>query len=157
MSLIPWNWNRERGLTRGDERDPFAALQSEINRAFESFWSGDEFLRPTATIPKLDVSETDKEVHVTVELPGLSEKDLDVELVDDRLKIRGEKKDSREVKEHNFHRMERTFGSFERVVSLPAKVQRDGVEATFKDGVLSVVLPKVEPTRVQQKITVQGA
>lgn len=156
MSLIPWNWSRERGLARA-ERDPFTELQHEINRVFESIWTGDDVLRTSVLTPKLDVSETEQDIQVTVELPGLSEKDLDVELADDRLKIRGEKKDSRETKEHNFHRMERTFGSFERMIALPAKVKRENVHATFKDGVLTVVLPKVEPSRVQQKITVQGA
>jgi HSP20 family protein len=162
MSLIPWKWGQERGLTRGD--NPFTALQHEVNRVFDSLWTGDDSFRSPMwaehaglMAPKLDVSETDKEVQVTVELPGMTEQDLDVELMEDRLKIRGEKKDERETKEHNFHRTERSFGAFERVIALPTKVHREGVQATFKNGVLSVVLPKAEPSRVQQKITVQGA
>jgi HSP20 family protein len=162
MSLIPWKWNQERGLTRGE--DPFTALQQEVNRVFDSLWTGDDSFRSPMwaehggwMAPKLDVSETDKEVEVTVELPGMSEKDLDVELMEDRLKIHGEKKDERETKGHNFHRTERSFGTFERMIALPAKVKREGVQATFKNGILSVVLPKAEPSKVQQKITVQGA
>lgn len=164
MSLIPWRKGQEGGLTRAEERDPFAALQQEMNRMFDSFWNGNEMFRAPMwaeranwMAPKLDVAETDKAVEVTVELPGLSEQNLDVELMSDCLKIHGEKKDERETKERNFHRTERSFGSFERVIPLPAKVNREGVQATFKNGVLSVVLPKVEPSVVQQKITVQRA
>jgi len=160
MSLIPWRRSREIGLGRGD--DPFTALQHEVNRAFDSFLSGDDLFgsgwsgRAGLMNPKLDVSETDKEVHVTVELPGMCEKDLDVELRDNHLRIHGEKKDERETKEHNFLRTERTFGSFDRVIELPAKVTREGVEAKFKDGVLSVVMPKMIPTKVEQKIPVHA-
>jgi HSP20 family protein len=163
MSLIPWKWGAEdRGLAVRGERDPFTALQREMARAFDSFLSDDFFRGPMWSdraewmAPKLDLSETANDVHVTVELPGLSEKDIDVELRDNMLRIRGEKKDVRETKEHNFHRTERMFGSFERVVPLPAKVRREGVDAKFKDGVLTVVLPKVEPSQVEQKIPVQA-
>jgi HSP20 family protein len=163
MSLIPWKWGNECNMTREGVRDPFTALQRELNRAFENVWN-DDFLKMPAwaeasgmVAPKLDISETDKELHVSVELPGMSEKDLDVELTADRLKIRGEKKDERETKEHNFHRTERSFGSFERVIALPTKVDREHVQATFKNGVLNVTLPKMEPVVMHQKITVQGA
>ncbi|GIX03322.1 MAG: molecular chaperone Hsp20 [Planctomycetaceae bacterium] len=161
MSLIPWKWGSERtGMTRTDV-DPFLALQREINRAFEAFWNGEDMLRPLGEnflSPRMDVSETDDSVHVTVELPGLNEKDIEVELRDDRLRISGVKKDERETKEHNYHRMERVFGSFERVVALPAKVKREGAEARFKDGVLTVTIPKAEPTmtKVEHKIPVKG-
>jgi|DewCreStandDraft_4_1066084.scaffolds.fasta_scaffold00144_18 HSP20 family protein len=167
MSLIPWKWGSGRtGMTRA-ESDPFMALQREINRAFDSFLSDDWFRDPLwlqrnwangagFLTPRVDVSETESEVHVTVELPGLSEKDLDVELRENQLRIAGEKKDERSTQDHNFHRMERTFGAFERIIPLPAKVQREGVQARFKDGVLSIVMPKVERSRVAQKIPVQA-
>lgn len=152
---------RNRGLLPTAEVDPFTALQQEINRTFESFFDGKDWLATTtpgmpALSPKLDVSETDKEVHVTAELPGMAENDIDVELTDEYLKIRGEKKDERETKEHNFHRTERVFGMFERVIPLPTKVNREAVAATFKNGVLNVTLPKVEPTVNHQKISVQA-
>lgn len=165
QELIPWHWGPARAVSRRGEADPFTALQREMNRAFDRFFEGDDFfggplLRESVggvLSPKVDVSETDKEVHVAVELPGLTEQDINVELADNALKIHGEKKDERETKEHNFHRTERVFGMFERVIPLPAKVQRDGVNATFKNGVLSVVLPKQAPTAVHQKINVTRA
>jgi HSP20 family protein len=92
-----------------------------------------------------------------MELPGMSEQDIDVELLENAVKIHGEKKDERETKEHNFHRMERTFGSFERVVPLPVKINREEVKAQVRNGVLTVVLPKAEPAMGQQKIPVMGA
>lgn len=167
MSLIPWKWGSGRTAMTRAESDPFVALQREINRAFESFMSDEWFRDPlwlsagwtngsAYLYPKLDVSETDSEIHVTVELPGLSEKDIDVELREDRLRIAGEKKDERSTKEHNFHRVERTFGAFERIIPLPAKVKHEGTQARFKDGVLTIVMPKVERSRVEQKIPVQA-
>lgn len=157
-SLAPWNW----GMTKAaEQRDPFTALQREINRAFDSLWDGSDhlpaaFLRGAPAVPKVDVSETDQEVHVTMELPGMSEQDLEVELTDNVLRVKGEKKDNRETKGCHFHRVERSFGMFERAVPLPAKVNRDAVAATFKNGVLEVQLPKAQPSNVHQKITVKG-
>lgn len=151
---------RNTGLMPNAAADPFAALQQELNRTFDSFFDGKDWLTTPTGVPglnpKLDVSETDAEVHITAELPGMAESDIDVELTDESLKIRGEKKDERETKEHNFHRMERTFGMFERVIPLPAKVNREAVAATFKNGVLNVTLPKLEPTVSHQKIAVQA-
>jgi HSP20 family protein len=156
--LSPMNW----AVSAPNSRDPFSALQREINRAFEGFFDGSDpvgsslFASASGVHPRLDVTETDSEVHVTAELPGMAEQDVDVELIENALKIRGEKKDERDVKGHNFHRTERAFGVFERLVALPAKVQRDGVTATFKNGVLTVVLPKAEPTPGPQKIVVKS-
>lgn len=153
--LTPW---RRTALTpRG--ADPFTSLQTEMNRLFSGFFNGDDpWVAPEGTTllaPKLDVSETDKDIQLTVELPGLAENDVEVELLDEAIRIYGEKKDERETKDHNFHRTERTFGSFERVVPLPKPIQREGVVATFKNGVLHVVLPKATPNAAHQKITVQ--
>ncbi len=150
--LTPWNL----GLTKRGEKDPFAVLQQEINRTFDHFFDNPAASREALTMPKLDISETGNEVHVTAELPGMAEKDIDVELSDNVLKIRGEKKDERETKDHQFHRVERSFGVFERVVPLPTKVNREGVSATFKQGVLTVVLPKAQPAASNQKIEVKG-
>lgn len=159
-SLVPWKRN---GLRRTDA-DPFVSLREEVNRAFDSMFSGDDpFAMPawggtmTNLSPKLDLSETDNEVHLTMELPGLTEADVNVELLENAIKIHGEKKDERETKDHDFHRTERTFGSFERIVPLPAKVNRDAVNATFKNGVLSVTLPKLEPAATHQRIPITKA
>lgn len=150
--LTPWTF----GVTKRGDKDPFALLQQEINRTFDHFFDSSVAGRDALTVPKLDLSETANEVHVTAELPGMSEQDISVELLDDVLKIRGEKKDERETKDHQFHRVERSFGVFERAVPLPAKVQRDGVKATFKQGVLTVVLPKLQSMPGHQKIEVKA-
>ena len=154
--LTPWR----RTALASRAVDPFTTLQSEMNRLFSGLFNGDEMWAApgegtTVLAPRLDVSETDKDIQLTVELPGLAETDVEVELLDEAVRIYGEKKDERETKDHNFHRTERSFGSFERVVPLPKPIQREGVVATFKNGVLSVVLPKATPNAAHQKITVQ--
>lgn len=159
-ALTPWRWNESSAPARTSQ-DPYAALQREMNQLFEGFFdnhplgwiSGNE--RQALAAPKLDVSETDKELHVTAELPGVKEEDIDVELAGETLRIRGEKKDEREEKGHNFHRVERSFGAFERVVPIPAEVDRQGVQATFKNGVLEIKLPKLVSAPSSQKITVK--
>lgn len=159
-NLVPW----KRAMVRRADGEPFGSLRDEVNRAFDSFFSGDDLFGAPAWTgavanlsPRLDLSETDKDVQLTLELPGLTENDISVELLENAVKIHGEKKDERETKEHNFHRTERTFGSFERVVPLPVKVDRERVSATFKNGVLSVTLPKTEPAVLHQRIPVAKA
>jgi HSP20 family protein len=136
-------------------------LQREINQLFDSFFDDSPFRLggrggSLMVAPKLDVSETDQELHVSVELPGMNEKDIEVEFTGDALRIRGEKKDERDEKKHNFHRVERTFGMFERVVPIPVEVDREKAQATFKDGVLTIALPKVASSSAVQKIPVKS-
>ena len=154
-TLVPWR----QGLANPGRAgvDPFLAWQEDFHRAVNNLFNGNDLLAPVATgmSTHLDVSETDQEYHLTMELPGMSEKDVEVELLDEGIKIHGEKKDERETKDHQFHRTERTFGMFERIIPLPKPVNRDAVVATFKNGVLTVVLPKAEPAVTHQKISVQ--
>lgn len=112
--------------------------------------------RPTVAWPKFDVSETDAAIHVSAELPGVNQDEIDVEIHADTLRVSGEKKDERAVNDHNFHTVERRFGRFERTITLPTEVDSQHVEATFKDGVLSISLPKVKPVAAQ-KIAVKPA
>jgi HSP20 family protein len=93
-------------------------------------------------MPHMDVSETDKELKVCAELPGVSEKDVDVRLEDDVLVIRAEKKFERKDEKENFHFMERSYGTFQRSLRLPFSVNPDDVKAGFENGVLTVTLPK---------------
>jgi HSP20 family protein len=88
------------------------------------------------------VSETDKEIKVSAELPGMDEKDIDVSLTRDSLTIKGEKKQETEDKGEDYYRMERSYGSFTRSIPLPIEVDTDKVQATFKKGVLEITLPK---------------
>lgn len=156
-NLAPWKWNDTNRLARTGQ-DSLASLQRELGQLFEGFFDGGPMHFANQGLqmaPKLDVSETDKELHVTAELPGLKEEDINVEVTGDSLRIRGEKKDERDEKQHNFHRVERSFGMFERVVPLHIEVNREQVQATYKDGILTIVLPKAVTAPVSQKVTVK--
>jgi HSP20 family protein len=148
--LIPWNnGSRDLSLHR-NEPSPFLALHREMNRLFDdAFRSFDvaPFSSQAMGWPSVEVSETEKEVKVIAELPGLEEKDVNVELRDGMLTISGEKKSETEDKERRFS--ERYYGRFERSVPVD-DVDRDNVGASFKNGVLTVTLPKL-PT-AQQKV-----
>jgi len=129
---------------------PFGAFQREMNKLFDDFFGGFD-LSPWAPVekrlstpftPHIDVSETDKEIKVSAELPGMDEKDIDVSLTRDTLTIKGEKKQEAEDKGEGYYRMERSYGSFTRSIPLPIEVDTDKVQATFKKGVLEITLPK---------------
>lgn len=129
---------------------PFGAFQREMNKLFDDFFGGFD-LSPWAPVerrlaaaftPHVDVSETDKEIKVSAELPGMDEKDIDVSITRDALTIRGEKKEEKEDKGKDFYKMERSYGSFTRSIPLPVEVDTDKVQATFKKGVLEIILPK---------------
>jgi HSP20 family protein len=153
---------RELAERRAPEH-PLLALQQEMNRLFEGFFRGfDRFPSDRAAgasgtfLPRVDVTESEKEVRVTAEIPGLDEKDLDVSIARDALTLRGEKKIEAEEKRGNCYRMERSYGSFHRTIPLPAEVLTDRVEAEFKKGVLTVRLPKSPAAqRNARKITVR--
>jgi HSP20 family protein len=129
----------------GREFDPvFRGFRAQLDSLFED-WFG----RTTggALAPRVDVSETAKEMRLTVELPGVAEKDIDVSLSGDELTIKGEKKSDRdETKDADegrvYHRVERSFGAFQRTMTIPFDVEPDKISAEFRDGVLTVTLPK---------------
>ena len=104
----------------------------------------DLFNKEDTLMPVIDISETEKEYVVTGEIPGVDAKDLDVTLTDGILTIKGEKKQENEEKEENYHRIERRYGSFERSFRIPEKVKTDKLDATYKDGVFKLSLPKAE-------------
>jgi HSP20 family protein len=155
--LIPWsNRGREIGMRRGEENHPFLTLHREMNRLFDDAFRGFDlnplgtdrlFDRATGGWPNIEVSETDQEVKVTAELPGLEDKDVQVELANGELAIRGEKQTETEDKDRLFS--ERYYGRFERRIPVD-DVEEDKVNASFKNGVLTVTLPK-SPT-AQQKV-----
>lgn len=100
--------------------------------------------------PAFDISETEKEYVITGEIPGTDVKDLDVTLLDGLLTVKGEKKQEKEDKDENYHRVERHYGSFERSFRIPEKVKADKLEATYKDGILKIFLPKSEASEVKK-------
>jgi HSP20 family protein len=140
-SLMPFG---RRDLTTGE--DPFTAMRREMDRLFDDMTRSMSLARPAfgmgAMAPRVDVKETDKAIEVHAELPGVADKDVEVQLADGLLTIRGEKRQDREEKEKSYYLMERSYGSFMRQIPLPVEVEEDKVEAKFDKGVLTVVLPK---------------
>jgi len=100
--------------------------------------------------PAFDISENDKEYIVSAELPGIDEKDLDVTISGGMLSVKGEKKQEKEEKGETYHRIERTYGSFHRSFRIPDAVQEDKVDATYKNGILKLVIPKSEGSGVKK-------
>lgn len=127
-------------------------LRRAINRLFDEFGFGaSAFEWPTTPLseeftstymPRCDVKETDKELQVTADLPGMDANNIEVTLIGDQLVIKGKKEAEKEEKTAAYHRLERSYGSFERVLTLPAEILRDKIEASYKDGVLRVSMAK---------------
>ena len=134
-----------RPLARFGE-DPFVALQRAIERGLGDGWGTVvPALAPHGSgfhVGARDVKEDDKAFHVTADLPGLTDKDVDVTFDDGLLTIRGEKKVERDEKKDTWHIVERSYGSFAPQVSLPANIDSDKIEAAFDKGVLKITLPK---------------
>jgi HSP20 family protein len=155
--LIPWR--RERLPVRREAQDPFLAFRQEMDRMFDEFATG-SMLAPfgkewAAFEPRVDVVETDQEVQVTAELPGLDAEDVDLTLSHNVLTIKGEKKHEHEEKGENYYRAERSYGSFQRSLALPQGVEMDAAQAAFDKGVLTVTFPKTA-AEASQKIAVKS-
>jgi len=121
-------------------------MPHDMDRLFDRFFGQDWFMEPLPRMgewrPVIDVAETNGAVIIKAELPGLSADDISVSLTGDLLTIKGEKKEEKEEKSKNFFHMERSYGSFKRSIKLPVAVKNDETQAAFKDGVLSIELPK---------------
>ncbi|MDX2223712.1 MAG: Hsp20/alpha crystallin family protein [Rhodospirillaceae bacterium] len=156
-NLVPWSRNRPAPASL----TPMLGLQDEINRMFDEVWRG--FGPPTALSanwrgplaatlagwPAVDVKDSDKAVDVSFELPGLSESDVDLTLENDTLTVKGEKREETTDKTTGYS--ERSYGAFERSVALPPGLLADKAEAAFKNGVLTVSIPKSKETQSQAK------
>lgn len=144
-----------RAPIRSDDVSPFFSLQREMNRMFDDAFRN--FGLPMRDFgngfgngwPSLEVTDNDKEVRVAAELPGLEEKDVELDVHDGVLTIRGEKRTETEDKDRQYS--ERYYGRFERRVALPTDVDDEQAKATFKNGVLTVVMPKTERARQKAK------
>ncbi len=126
----------------------------EMRRMMEDFWMApfEEFGRwGDGFTPKVDIKEEDKEIIVSAELPGMDQKDIDVTVTKDSIRISGEKKHEKEEEEKGFYRHETFCGSFDRVIDLPAEVEEDKAEAEFSKGVLTIRLPKSEEAQAKRK------
>jgi HSP20 family protein len=150
-SLIPVG--TDRSVARR-ESNPFSFLQQEIDRLFEGVTRGfpnfPAFAGAGANLPRMDVAETDKAIEIEAELPGLETKDVQINLADNVLTIRGEKKSEREEKEKDYHLLERSYGSFSRSVELPQGVKPEDVSAEIAKGVLKVTVKKPAPAQSKQ-------
>jgi len=146
-NLIPWK--KENSLiSRKNDGDPVLQVQNRINSMFDDFFGKSGFGLSNslgssfAHMPKIDVSETDREVRISAELPGMEEKDVDLTVTGNFLTIKGEKNEEKEEEKGEFWHSERSYGFFERTVELPEAVDMDKIEAKFKKGVLRITAPK---------------
>jgi HSP20 family protein len=154
----------------GETWRPFQALRNEIDQIFDDFGSGfwnrpfrslarlERDLSKSISSPAVDVAENDKAYEITAELPGLDEKNIDIKLDKGGLTIKGEKREETEEKKKDYYVSERRYGAFERYFALPDGINADKIEATFKNGVLKVLLPKTEEAQKPAKtINVKAA
>jgi HSP20 family protein len=149
-------------LTRWEPFHEFATLQDGINRVFRQSYAApyreqdrDESLTTSSFAPAVDVYEDEHTVTLKIEVPGIEEKDIDVQVENNTLTVHGERKIEKEEKEENYRRVERQYGSFTRTFTLPTTVDTDGVAATYDKGVLKIALPKKAEAKPKQ-IKVNG-
>lgn len=151
MAILRW---RPAGAA-AERWDPFremGEMQSEMNRLFDGFFgrsaASPAFDRVWA--PAADMYETKDDLVLRIELPGVNEKEIDVSITGELLTVKGERSQGEDVKEGNLYRSERWFGRFERTMPLPIPVQPDKVTASYRDGVLTITLPKAEQIKPKQ-------
>jgi len=140
LQLVP---SRHGFLSLIPEMDLFDRFFNDLS--LPSFFGEERVL-----VPAFDISEAEKEYVITGEVPGMDVEDLDVTLLDSILTVKGEKKQEKEEKDENYRRLERRYGSFERSFRIPEKVKADELEATYKDGILRLTLPKAEVDKVKK-------
>ena len=137
-----------------DRWDPFrnlSTLQEQVNRLFETSYRGrGDNSALTTWAPAVDIYETENELVLKADLPDVNEQDLDIQIENNMLTIRGERKFDHEVKEDNYLRIERTYGAFSRSFSLPNTVNAEAIKAEYKNGVLRVELPKRAESKPRQ-------
>ena len=168
--LAPWNWfkteeeeagahvpvkmdDKQPSYSEENYLNPIVQLHQEMDKLFENTFRGfgfspfrSELFKPLTTSgllkPQVDIGANDKEYTITVEVPGVSEKDVQVEVANNIMTIKGEKKQEKEEKDKDFYRIERSYGSFQRVLSLPDDADQADIKATFKNGILKVKMPR---------------
>ena len=144
--LIPWRDREDEAGIRTLSR-----LQRDIDGIFDEFFRGGtampsvrSFEKTAVMAPRMDIAETEKGYHLSLELPGVAEKDIDVSLNDGVLTVRGEKKAEEKKEGKNWHRVERSYGSFQRSITLPKGIDEEAVSAKFKHGILEIDVAKSE-------------
>ncbi|MEN6421908.1 MAG: Hsp20/alpha crystallin family protein [Smithella sp.] len=150
---------------RTDIDHPFYSLQREMNSLFDNFFRGFEVAPRRFAAggmemfsPSVDVKENEKEFIIKAELPGVEEKDIDVTVTNDSVTIKGEKKEEKEDKDKNYYYMERSYGSFCRVIPLDAEIESGKAEARFKNGILDIKIPKDQSAKAKgTKVSIKTA
>ena len=141
--------------------DPFRdliSIQDRMNRLFEQTLSrsrGEEGITAATWTPAVDIYETMDTIVMKAELPGLTREDIDIQIEDNTLILRGERRFAKDVQQENYLRIERAYGSFHRTFTLPATIQQEEIRAVFRDGVLELILPKTEgakPKRISIEV-----
>lgn len=158
--LVPF-WKKTLPIRRDDFEKPFFLFRREFNRLFDKFFCDVEFgtaeNRFVTFNPSVNVVDSENEIKISAEVPGMDEKDIDVSINRDTLIIRGEKKEEQEDKGKNYYRMERYYGSFSRSIPLPVEVDKDKAKAELKKGILTITLPKTQKAISETKrIAVQS-
>src|SRR5215468_6573960 len=140
-------------ITRWDPFRDLNLLQDRMNRLFEDAgrgWRADEPSSTTSWSPAVDIYETENEIIVQAELPGVERKDISLQLENNVLTLKGERRFERETKQENYHRVERSYGGFSRAFSIPAIVDEEKIRADYKDGILKIALPKKDQVKPKQ-------
>lgn len=152
-SLIPW---RDTSLFPRTDRFPMLSrMEGEMEELMGRLFGSDEWAVPARFVPRTNLSETETEFEVTVDLPGLKPEEVKVDLKDGHLWISGERKEEKEEEGKTFHRVERSYGEFRRMLTLPAAIDENKVVAKFENGVLKVRIPKTEeakPKHIEVKV-----
>lgn len=160
--------NEQQKPAATTEFRPFANLRREIDRLFDDFSWGSSWRMPSARslfegeplwrgegswgkVPAVDIADTDKAYEITAELPGMDEKNVEVKFANGVLTIKGEKKEEKEEKKRDYHLSERRYGAFQRSFTVPDGIDAEKIDATFKDGVLTVSLPKTAEAQKKEK------
>ncbi|MCX4027688.1 Hsp20/alpha crystallin family protein [Endozoicomonas sp. SM1973] len=176
-NLIPWNWLKKeeerdnKQLSANSPRDPMAnpliQFHRDVDRLFDSMFKGvglpnfsEEWSKLPNNMfkPNIDISAKDKEYLISVEVPGVDEKDIKLEMRDNSLIISGEKKHEKEDKEEHLYRVERSYGHFQRILAIPEDANVEEINASFKNGVLCISLPRKElPDSKTKQIEIKKA
>ena len=141
------------GVSRWDPFRDLSVLQERMNRLFEDAgrgYRGDDAAATTTWSPAVDIFETETEIMVKAELPGIERKDIALNLDNNVLTLKGERKFEKETRQENYHRIERSYGVFSRAFSIPAIVDEEKIRADYKDGILTIALPKKEQVKPKQ-------
>jgi HSP20 family protein len=150
-------------ITRWDPFREFATLQNQMNRLFQDYQptrtgqSGEEFMTTGTFVPPVDIFEDEHNITLKLEVPGIDQNDIYVRVENSTLTVRGERKFEKDVKEENFHRIERSYGSFSRSFTLPNSVNPEQVNAEYTNGVLTITLAKRAEAKPKQiKVNIGG-